>query len=569
MAQVAVLITYREVFGKEPSLDDLHVMLKKYKRVEVLGLLAKLNCLLGTWQNQPEFQLDSKLSALVLPTYNRAIQAIRRSSGGRILFSRLTILYLVKQACMACPSQGNPVNKQTAIEEIGVCCLMANDLALTNMPSPMDGALERLSSLLPFSDYVPHDEYLIDIARALLMFGEVTKLPTLTKRGDFLDLEALFQHYMGLPPRDFCVLVFGAATKYFNLKPENLEASPEALLLRPQYFQKTNIDQQLVSQFFTRVAASEEKFARQVSDARDRPGDDLTIIQRYPLVEVIEGLHLCLDPGFLVDKAGRGLYWSLFFEIKDNRERLNLASFWGAVFEEYVNSIVESSYSAGGQFIPAPKFANGDQAFDACLVEDGALVVFEHKSSVLRADAKYSGDIRKLEEQLRSKFIRGDDDGAKGLAQLERSIRRFLDGEKVGDLGKGGIHTIYPVLVCLDRTLLSFYMNKYLNQWFPGHELRKKYKKAVTPVFTVGISELERLLPYLHEISFSGVLESYYRTNPTMLSSLSSSDVPILKNAKRGKDLLGEKFSKFTDEMLTMFFGEDQGAAPNEGEAIH
>jgi hypothetical protein len=48
LAQYAVLITYREILGKEPELAHLHALLAKYQRKEVLFLLAKLNCLLDT-----------------------------------------------------------------------------------------------------------------------------------------------------------------------------------------------------------------------------------------------------------------------------------------------------------------------------------------------------------------------------------------------------------------------------------------------------------------------------------------------------------------------------------------
>lgn len=558
MAQGAVLITYHEVFSKEPSIGDLYILLAKYQRPEVLVFLAKLNCLLRTWQNQPDFNLDSRLSRLVFPSYDAKIERIRRDSVERVLFSRLTILYLIKQACLASPLQGTPVNNPTAVEEIGVCCLMANDLVLTNIPAPSDTTLQRLTSLLPFCDYVSHEEYPLDIARTLIMFEEVAKVPKLKKSGDFIDLESLFETHMGLSPQEFCDLVFGASTRYLNLKMEELETSPDALFLRPEFFRKTKIPPDSVRQFFAKVAIREEEFASQVSETRDRPGDDLTIIQRYPLIEPIQDRYFCLDPGFLVDKAGKGLYWSLFSEIRDGTERSNLASFWGVVFEEYVNWILGAGYSAGGRFIPSPKFPNADQAFDACLVEGSALVVFEHKSSVLRADAKYGGDPNKLQEELRKKFIEGDEEGAKGLAQLERSIRRFLGGETIEGVSANNVREIYPVLVCLDRSLLNPYMNQYLAKNFAGYSLRKTYKKTVTPIFTVGISELERLLPYLQEFRVSDIIESYYRANRKMLFSISASEVPLLKEAKRGKDPVGEKFSRFATEMQARLFGEEQ-----------
>ena len=47
MAQGAVMITYTEVFGKEPLIGDLQTILSKHRRIEITSLLAKINCLLG------------------------------------------------------------------------------------------------------------------------------------------------------------------------------------------------------------------------------------------------------------------------------------------------------------------------------------------------------------------------------------------------------------------------------------------------------------------------------------------------------------------------------------------
>src|SRR5580704_2469042 len=64
-------------------------------------------------------------------------------------------------------------------EAIGLACLMANDLMLPFMPSPQDGTLERLANVLPFSDYMPHDQYPAEIARAQKMFDIASQEPDL------------------------------------------------------------------------------------------------------------------------------------------------------------------------------------------------------------------------------------------------------------------------------------------------------------------------------------------------------------------------------------------------------
>jgi hypothetical protein len=71
---------------------------------------CKLNCLLDTWQNALDFDVDIKLTRILLSSRYGQIDKLRRASGGRVLFSRITLLYLAKQACIACGDTGTMMN---------------------------------------------------------------------------------------------------------------------------------------------------------------------------------------------------------------------------------------------------------------------------------------------------------------------------------------------------------------------------------------------------------------------------------------------------------------------------
>lgn len=555
MAQFAVLITHREIIGTEPSLADLHALLTKYQRCEVILILSKLNILLGTWQNTPNFDVDEKLSNILLHKHSADLADLRRSNTKRVVFSRLTLLFLVKQACLVCDEQGSLVNTPYAQYEIGLGCLMANDLILPTLPSENDGTLALLARLLPFSDYISSDHYAMDIGRSQQLFGKIANSSSMRARSDFIDIVSLFEHSVGLSYETVSMLVFGCMAKFLTVTPEHL-ASPEALVFHQTYFQKSAIDQETVKKFFQKMTITESALAKKVRESANRPGDDLTVFQAFPLIEIADGLYTCLDPGFLIDKAGRGLYWTLFSELP-NDQRGQLASFWGTVFENYVNLILKESYKAKGIFIPEPKFPNGEQAFDACLLESGSLVVFEHKSSTIRADAKYGGDVDKLKEQLHLKFVEGDEEGAKGIAQLDRSIQRFLQGEAIENISCNDIHTVYPGLVCLDNTVSVPYMGSYFREQFRSMFPRKKWRKTVTPVFTLNISDVENLLGYLTKFTMSDILENYYRENRSMLTSISSSNVPLLKDAEQDRNCVREWFSGFAKHMEKTLFPKE------------
>lgn len=556
MARFAVLITFREVFGREPAVVELHEILKKYERREVVGLLAKLNCLLGTWQNSPQFNLDAALSKFLLRDYWGQIQTLRSSQAERILFSRITFLYVVKQACLTCPEEGLRVSGTEAWKEIGICCLMANDFLLPFSPSRTDATIEKLANLLPFADYISHDHYPMEIARTLMMIEEISQLASLRARQGYIELQAVFKGLVGIPHRTLCELVFACCTRFMQAMPEELGSSPEALVLRDTYFSRSRIGSGLAERFFAKLGISDRVLAQAVRDVSERPGDDLTVFQRFPLTRVADGAYVCLDPGFLLDKAGRGLYWTLFSEATQGM-RAQLASWWGTVFEEYVNHVLNESYAAGGRFIPGPRFLNGDQAFDACLLEGADLIVFEHKSSVLRADAKYGGDTTRLADELQRKFVEGGEEGAKGLAQLSKSLVRFLEGNSIEGITAAMVRRVYPALVCLESSAAAPYMARYFAERFRAIYPRKRFRRVVvTPVFTLGISDVENLLGYLKSFKLSDIFESYHSENRAMLTPLSSSKVPLLKDAEPGRNIVREKFSKFADDMTMDLFGE-------------
>jgi len=412
-----------------------------------------------------------------------------------------------------------------------------------------------MANILPFSDYVSHDHYPMEIGRTQLIFNEIVALPQLIARTDFIDLLALFQEHFEFDQKTFCELVFGCTTKFLSPKLEDLESDPEMAVLRTKYFAKSQIAGDTITRFFIKVTVTESEFVERIKGLEGRPGDDLTIFQTYPLIEIAKDIYACLDPGFLMDKAGRGLYWSLFRKVRDD-QRGKLAAFWGAVFESYVNYVLQKNYSGRGTFIPEPKFSNGEAAFDACIVEGRDLLVFEHKSSVIRADAKYGGDASKLKKELELKFVEGDEEGAKGLTQLNNHLVRFLNGDSLAGIRADDIDRVYPVMVCLESAMVGPYLAKYLNGRFNDIYARKRYRQVVTPVFTLAITDVENLLGYLQSFPLSDILESYYSTNKAMFTSLSSSVVPLLKKAKPQRNIVSESFEQFSEKMAADLFGE-------------
>ena len=106
------------------------------------------------------------------------------------------------------------------------------------------------------------------------------------------------------------------------------------------------------------------------------------------------------------------------------------------------------------------------------------------------------------------------------------------------------------------RSRFVLYLVEEFRKDFPP----KKTRQVITPLFALTVNDVENFAPYLHEVELCRIFESFHAENKARLWSMSSSDVPVLKHAKKGRDLIHEKFSEFARTMERSLFG-DQAAA--------
>jgi len=550
MSQFAVLVTWREVTGTEPTMALLHGHLAHFRLDAVLLGLARVAAILKTWQNQPAVEMDRHLASKFLPTYYPSIKRVYESAAERLTFTRINLLFVAKQACVVCQLDGDPVRSPEEVEQILACCLIANDLLLERFPTPADATIDRACSLLPFSNYVPQDTYPIDLARSLLLIEEIA--PLLADRNDYIDIAAAFMAATGITAQHFCELAFSAGVKFITHVEEQVRDPTSALILTPQYFRHASVAADDVATFLGRLSITPAAL-REQAQRQETPASDFLLFQRHPLVEFDAGSYLCPDPGFLLDKAGSSLYWTLH-DAQPPGHRQQLLTYWSAIIERYAFWLFDQTYQARGQFVASPRFRNGDEAFDAYLLEGSSLLVFEIKGSVLTTQAKYGFSPDTLRNELHKKAITGEPGERKGAAQVSAHLRRFLDGDDLPGVDRRKVKSIYPVLVFLDHSFVAPYMNRLYNECFDSPDLRRQYRRVITPLFSITIEDLENVLPHTHRQELSAILDSYYRANKNMYGGLSHSSVPLLLAQQPGRDIVRERFHRFADDLERRLF---------------
>jgi hypothetical protein len=175
------------------------------------------------------------------------------------------------------------------------------------MPSPADRTIDRAANLLPFANYISRNSYPTDLARNLLLIEELA--PQLATLRDYIDIADTFRTATGISPRQFCQLSFSVAVKFITNVETHMNDPGDAFLLTTRYFQHSAAPAQDVQTFLARLTTTPAALRQQAQ--RDTHGADFLMFQRCPPVEYEAGTYLCIDPGFLLDKAGPSLYWIL------------------------------------------------------------------------------------------------------------------------------------------------------------------------------------------------------------------------------------------------------------------
>jgi hypothetical protein len=458
---------------------------------------------------------------------------------------------MIKSALLFAGADGRQPATQGEVEQIGLCFLMASDLVLGYVPKPTDTFLQHVAGLMPFSDLLPRGTTMEDLVRHRLFLSEILQRPGVTSNALFQDVRETFASRCGLSYERFSALVFGAATKYMVAVSDEQLIGEYAYLL-PNFFSPTNATKEELDAFFQLTAAGPE-------DLRTRLGGtqratDFSPIQNTPLLRHPDGTHLCLDPGLLLDKAGRGLFWTIRSRLDDS-EGERLKNFWGVLCEEYLHWLWEVNYLGKGQYFRLPCFTDGKPAFDACLLEHTTLTVFEYKASTLTAGAKHSFDADLFGNELEKKYaVFGP--RAKGVGQLQRDLQRLCEGEQISGLDFSRVRKVFSVIVSFDEALVGLGVASYLDRLLHSHRraMAKQTKKVFPPLFTALVSDIEYVLPYTSDVEFWAMLETFATAEPSRSGPLRNGMAKALVDYARGKDVIGERFEEIGANLAGLFY---------------
>jgi hypothetical protein len=582
MPKPAAYFTYRELFDRRPTKEELGSIIKGLNGFHTVLLAARLSAMFrhSTWSQHPQdakapekFQYWFAATFLDLETKQRLESRFgEQNPTRRPVFHPLQFMNVIRLALALADGDENARLDKSGVcrYQLGTACLMVSDLFLSeeeqqnlkigSVDDRRKQLMLQLLASLEISIPTPLPNLLI---RSYAMYRIVLRNPELLarikKECGGLDIEKDFETHFGITLMGWLSLVFSAQTSLLMHTQEELLNKPETFLInRKIILPNSTLTQTQIDNFFDMLSMSFDELRAEIR--KERPVDerlDLVPFKSKPFLIASPDNYACLDFGLVTEKMHNGPYFLLSNKLPEN-ERGRMFQAWGLLFEAYVNwllKILEGRHSA--QFYPDTCWEDGNKSFDAVFVKQRMVAVMEYKGGFLRQDARYSNDLDTFMNDLQKKI-------GVGCTQLARDIGAlFPDSGFSNKLRHVPIpsNTLYvlPVLVVQDLMLRTPFVNYFLNQRFQTERTQFPVRQGieVLPLNVVQITDLETLVQMAEALDLDvlNLLHQRCNTNDEMLLELFDfmSSIPEAdKDCESAR--FQDVFEKSNDEMCSILF---------------
>lgn len=380
---------------------------------------------------------------------------------------------------------------------------------------------------------------------------------------DFVDVAAEHQKVVGLTIEEFEALIFGVHARFGEKLVRKLFSDPGVLPLKDANFATIAVPPQKTRAFIDSLAGDTGTMAEEIR-GKDNGPNDFTVFRKFPLVTQYYNLHLrtawcgflMIDNLFFLEKVQTGPYWNA-----NAVHGLKLRKFWGAVFEKYVNELMRNACAnTKSIFIPDPR-PLGDpnlQFCDGIVVSEDSIVLIEYKSSMFRADTKYSGNYQALADEIEKKLVQDRDAGQrKGVLQLSEAVNKIFgpSGIRISLPGvdPSRIKRVFLYVVTLDSVGATIGISPFLNTFLDENLDRSAFPALqIRPLFCSDIETLEDITGFFAASSLPDILERWFQTNPSLATPLLAIDLSNIRWKKN--QWLRTEWNEIFKKMVRILF---------------
>ena len=494
------------VDGPRGTVEEFRDIVRKYPRSSALCACARLGVLFtygpdaGTTASD---EATAKWAPLLFPA--ALLGRIRTLvSRRRVIFFQAQLRYLAAEVIRLNPYGGEDL-APVPDGMLGELMIRAGELLYEPHPKPtddLDVLADLISQFLPIYEMDSPTEAFIAFLRFYIFL--TINIPRLPDELKTFNAAALFEKRFGFPLDTYAHFIFCFAMHAMMQRgKKSIEAAVDSSI-RIETFRNMKVTADDVNKMFETVSFSLDTLSGQKLPTGYA---DFEFLRDHPYF-LQNGETFCLDYEFAMGKLESGVLWRVMKGLEQSQKEPYL-SFWGSVSEDCVSWLFETySSSSFNMIYPAPKYGDDptQQICDAIVVCGSTAILIEAKLATVRADIRYSGDYKKMRAFLEDRLVCGTSRRV-GVAQLVHSLDRITSlPPSALPPWPSGIRKFIPVIVTKDDIGSSWAVNAYLNKRF-RQEAKRHKKYTITPLVSLSVSTLERLMKTLTELPFAEILE--------------------------------------------------------------
>jgi hypothetical protein len=434
--RLATYPTWKEMFGKHPTREEILDQIRPLNRLHSLWLLARINLFIALDHFHESKGWTAKLLGFLvnLLVDDGLFEELKRKFGPRRLeectpFHSLQILTLMKLVAVESTTQGGlrPDADKKVANQLGRALIMINDFLFTpeylkairrdrpSLKKKKVALLPQVGSGLEVNNPPRIDASMV---RSDIIFTEM-----ISKTQCSLDIRGLFERRSGMSLEDYIDHIFGVLAYCITLDTGKLLDDPTPVCMNAKTFFAEG-SKELAAKFWEAESISANTLATAVALPSElKSYHDFIAFRKRPFLEVESANVIPLHLGFVQEKIESGLFWTVFNSLQTPAERSGLFTDWGHLFEGYVSELIRKCFAGSSNaYHPFPRFEdNGDEAFDGVVAEGKYWVVMEYKGGFLTAKAKYAED--------EAEFVRDVEKNLERLKEQVSNSRRVSSGQ--------------------------------------------------------------------------------------------------------------------------------------------
>ena len=517
-----------ELGEPQPTLRDVVQLAKTINRTAGLTVLGQMNLALGAavikedLNNDPNARWKAQELLIRTTVSDRRLKQFRDKFPtvhlrDRIVFHRGQLFAAIKLvALFGDPVRGNTLEARHDFEVLTELALAINSLSHEKHLPAGALAVGHLAAVLAPArelENIPRIDNALVRGRRMLgpILSKKSWMPLASR------LEQLFVFLTnGFSFEAFQDMLFGVFAYFQAVSTDNMKEFERTAFLN-LYAAGNVISGPLFEQFLRNLSVDIGEVPGVVGHVSDERSLllDFTHFRVRPVWRFAPDRYLCIDPCLLVEKLASGFYWTVnqALETADknetDRRRLQFSRLWGSLFEEYVFEQLRLAVPPeSGRLFENVLYADASaEAFDAIVLEDRNVIVFEIKGLFARADEKYSGEFLPFFKGLSKKYGKQSGSAIQQLATNVQYIFGLPRQQQLSAFPVREFRCVWPVVVVLEPILGFGLASRLLVERFL-HRIRKITWQAYTsvrPVVFFSIEDLEAIAQHVREHDFSFV----------------------------------------------------------------